>query len=142
MLDALGPFDVRLTGFEDYEWTRRAYRRGLTQVYSGGAAVRHPALRTFRQFYLRSTRFANAARQLPEVRAFDTRGSRRGAIADLLGRIRSESALSAWQKVQVLGVAVLMELIIAADHVRVRIGGRPRGDGGFSRVGRSDGGRP
>jgi glycosyltransferase involved in cell wall biosynthesis len=126
-MQSVGGFDQRLLSGADREWAWRAARTGVGMAYCADAVVVTSPRTTLRGAIRQARRVAAGRRDLlrhglapPEAPATGGRNSLRARLR----WIATRPGLSPWERVRVLCAAVAIRLAVAAEGVRLGMGGR------------------
>jgi GT2 family glycosyltransferase len=125
----VGEFDAALFSGGDFEWGRRAWARGIEQIYSQEVVVRHPARTTWGALVARARRITGGHYQLNRKTLWPL-----STTVVLIVRIASASMLRACCdprlptlgcRLKVMAIDLVLRLVQFAEAVRLRFGGRP-----------------
>lgn len=123
----VGPFAQELLSGGDREWSWRAMSCGYTLVYAPAAAISTPP-RTSMRGAIRQARRVAAGRKHLRERELTHHGPallnpHRSGLAALRW-ILTRAELTWWERLKVLGAAVVIRCATALEGVRLRVGGR------------------
>jgi glycosyltransferase involved in cell wall biosynthesis len=122
VLDAVGPFDVRLRSGGDADWGQRATAAGFGLRYAPDVVVRHPARATLAELAEKTVRTARGVEHLGLLRDEVTPlpEAVRRHLAGPAGRLREAGPLPAGDVVRFIGVALLAAGLGAGEVLRGR----------------------
>ena len=134
VIEAVGPFNADFLSGGDVEWGRRAAAMGYRTGYVKAARVRHKARTSIRMILCRQLRLAggnqmNREREAPTGRArmlleiLDTEIPKH--LRWSISAVRAADGTRV-DRAQVALLVVLVQVLRAAERIRVYLGGKPR----------------